>query len=152
MLFSTFGVNAALEQAGLAPLHPGWLTDPRVVLDVNDVLETVFPWCRSDSSATRDSAGIDPCRHRGNVAASGFAMAMYLAGLGTISQEIREAARIDGASEWVSRSILVPLLKPFTVSALIILGHIFKIFDLIYAMSGTGPDSPPMCRDSLCST
>ena len=37
-------------------------------------------------------------------------------------------------------AILVPLLKPFTVSALIILGHIsLKIFDLIYAMSGTGP-------------
>jgi glucose/mannose transport system permease protein len=72
---------------------------------------------------------------------SGFAMAMYLAGLGTISNDIREAASLDGASTWqIYRHIIIPLLRPITVSTLIILGHVsLKIFDLIYAMSGSGP-------------
>nr|MBA2777267.1 sugar ABC transporter permease [Chloroflexia bacterium] len=72
---------------------------------------------------------------------SGFAMAMYLAGLGTISNDIREAAALDGASTWQTyRHIVIPLLKPITISTLIILGHIsLKIFDLIFAMSGKGP-------------
>jgi glucose/mannose transport system permease protein len=72
---------------------------------------------------------------------SGFAMAMYLAGLGTISHDIREAAQLDGASSWrIYRDIVIPLLRPITISILIILGHVsLKIFDLIFAMSGSGP-------------
>jgi glucose/mannose transport system permease protein len=68
-------------------------------------------------------------------------MAMYLAGLGTISNDIREAAQLDGASSWrINRDIIIPILKPITISTLIILGHVsLKIFDLIYAMSGSGP-------------
>jgi glucose/mannose transport system permease protein len=72
---------------------------------------------------------------------SGFTMAMYLAGLRGISEEIKEAARVDGASEWqVFRRITLPLLQPVTLSAVIILGHIsLKIFDLILTMTGGGP-------------
>jgi glucose/mannose transport system permease protein len=69
---------------------------------------------------------------------SGYTMAMYLAGLRGISDELREAGRVDGASEWgVYRYIVFPLLQPITLSAIIILGHIsLKIFDLVYAMGG----------------
>src|SRR5205085_6079135 len=72
---------------------------------------------------------------------SGYIMAMYLAGLRGISDEIREAARVDGATEWqIFRKITLPLLQPITLSAVIILGHIsLKIFDLTKAMTGTGP-------------
>jgi glucose/mannose transport system permease protein len=68
-------------------------------------------------------------------------MALYLAGLRGISNDLREAARVDGASEWqVFRHILLPLLTPITVTAIIILGHIsLKIFDLTSAMTGPGP-------------
>jgi glucose/mannose transport system permease protein len=71
----------------------------------------------------------------------GYIMAMYLAGLRTIPEELREAAHVDGASSWkVYRMIIIPLLRPVTLSALIILGHIsLKIFDLIYVMTGSGP-------------
>lgn len=71
---------------------------------------------------------------------SGYTMAMYLAGLRGISEDIYEAAKVDGASDWVTfRKITVPLLKPVTVSIVIILTHIsMKIFDLIYAMTGPG--------------
>ncbi len=72
---------------------------------------------------------------------SGFTMAMYLAGLRAIPEDLREAARVDGASEWqVFRRITFPLLQPITLSAVIILGHIsLKIFDLIMTQTGGGP-------------
>ena len=69
---------------------------------------------------------------------SGYTMALYLAGLRGIPEELREAARADGASEFqVYRHVILPLLGPITLAAMIILGHIsLKIFDLIWAMAG----------------
>ena len=69
---------------------------------------------------------------------SGYTMAIYLAGLRSIPDELREAARIDGASEFaIYRHIILPLLSPVTLSALIILGHMsLKVFDLIIAVAG----------------
>jgi glucose/mannose transport system permease protein len=69
-------------------------------------------------------------------ALSGYIMALYLAGFRGVPEELREAARIDGASEWrVYRHVVFPHLTPVTLSALIILGHIsVKVFDLIVAI------------------
>jgi glucose/mannose transport system permease protein len=71
-------------------------------------------------------------------ALSGYIMALYLAGFRGVPEELREAARIDGASEWrVYRHVVFPHLRPVTLSALIILGHIsIKVFDLIVAIGG----------------
>ncbi|MUV37282.1 Trehalose/maltose transport system permease protein MalF [Lentibacillus sp. JNUCC-1] len=71
---------------------------------------------------------------------TGFSLAMYLAGLRGIPDELREAARIDGASEFqIYRKVILPMLMPITVSVVIIMAHIsLKIFDLIYAMTGPG--------------
>jgi len=68
---------------------------------------------------------------------SGFTMALYLGGLRSISEDLREAARVDGASELeIYRHVILPLLRPVTLSAIIILGHTsLKIFDLIVAIS-----------------
>jgi len=67
---------------------------------------------------------------------SGFTMALYLGGIRSISEELREAARVDGASEFeIYRYIILPMLQPVTLSAVIILGHMsLKIFDLIVAL------------------
>jgi glucose/mannose transport system permease protein len=67
---------------------------------------------------------------------SGFTMALYLGGIRSISEDIREAARVDGASEFqVYRHVILPMLQPVTLSAVIILGHMsLKIFDLIVAL------------------
>jgi len=72
---------------------------------------------------------------------SGYTMALYLAGLQGIPGELTEACRLDGASEWQYYvHIAIPMLKPITISAVIILAHIsLKMFDLIFAM--TGPDN-----------
>lgn len=69
---------------------------------------------------------------------SGYTMAMFLAGIRGIPEELREAARVDGCAEWqVYTTIILPLMRPITLSAMIILGHIsLKIFDLIFVMAG----------------
>ncbi|MDX1664846.1 MAG: sugar ABC transporter permease [Candidatus Promineifilaceae bacterium] len=69
---------------------------------------------------------------------SGYTMALYLGGLRAIPEELREAARVDGATEFqVYRRVIMPLLRPITLSAMIILGHIsLKVFDLIIAVAG----------------
>ena len=71
----------------------------------------------------------------------GFAMALYLAGLGSIPEEHLEAASVDGANAWQRlRFIVLPQLWPSTVTALVLLLHVaLKIFDLVVAMSGSGP-------------
>jgi len=69
---------------------------------------------------------------------SGYTMALYLGGLRAVPDSLREAARVDGASELtIYRRVILPLLRPVTLSALIILGHIsLKVFDLIIAVAG----------------
>jgi glucose/mannose transport system permease protein len=71
-------------------------------------------------------------------ALGGYIMALYLAGFRGVPEELREAARMDGASELrVYRHVVFPHLRPVTLSALIILGHIsIKVFDLIVAIGG----------------
>ena len=69
---------------------------------------------------------------------SGYMMALYLGGLRAIPEEVREAARVDGASEMqIYQYIILPMISPVTLSAMIILGHIsLKVFDLIIAVAG----------------
>lgn len=72
---------------------------------------------------------------------SGFTMAMFLAAIRGIPDELREAARVDGATEvGVYRHVILPLINPIILSALIIVGHIsLKIFDLVFVMTGGSP-------------
>jgi len=100
---------------GLGFLKTGWYTDPRIGI-IAVVIAAVWQM-------------------------SGYVMAMYLAGLRGIPEELREAARVDGASELqIYRFVVLPLLRPITFGALIVLGHIsLKIYDLVVAMTGPGP-------------
>jgi glucose/mannose transport system permease protein len=133
LLLDHLGLNWLLGQFGLGPFHPTWLTNPNVIGDIplGDFvrIQVGFPMA------------LFPVIIAATWQLSGFAMAMYLAGLGTISNDLREAAQLDGASTWgIYRDVIIPLLRPITISTLIILGHVsLKIFDLIYAMSGSGP-------------
>lgn len=133
LLMENLGVNWLLNLIGLGPARIDWLINPTVLGDL------------PVPEAIKAQIGIPVAMLPVIVAAiwqlSGFAMAMYLAGLGTISNDIREAAALDGATTWQTyRHIIIPLLKPITISTLIILGHIsLKIFDLVFAMSGKGP-------------
>jgi len=69
---------------------------------------------------------------------SGYVMALFLAGFRGIPAELREAGRIDGASEWqLYRHVVFPQLSPVALSAVVIVGHMsLKVFDLIMAIAG----------------
>ena len=69
---------------------------------------------------------------------SGYVLALFLAGFRGIPDDMREAARVDGASEsQIYRHVLFPQLTPTLLTVLIILGHIsMKIFDLIIGING----------------
>jgi glucose/mannose transport system permease protein len=73
--------------------------------------------------------------------ASGFIMAMFLAGLRGIDNEIIKAAEIDGASTFaIYRRIIIPMLRPAFLSAIIVLAHMaIKSYDLVVALTGGGP-------------
>ena len=73
--------------------------------------------------------------------ASGFVMALFLAGLRSVDDEVIKAAAIDGASlprtYW---SIVLPMLRPVFLSSFIVLAHLaIKSFDLVVALTGGGP-------------
>jgi len=109
------GINQLFEKIGLNFLICGWYTDPDIGIKAV-AIAAVWQF-------------------------SGYTMALYLAGLRGIPLELREAAAIDGANQWkIFYYITLPFLKPITFGAIIILGHIsLKIFDLVVAMTGSGP-------------
>lgn len=108
------GINMLLDKIGLSFLKSGWYTDPKIGIKAV-VIAAVWQM-------------------------SGYVMAMYLAGIRGIPTELFEAAQVDGANTFeVYRYIVLPLLRPITLGAIIILGHIsLKIFDLVFAMTGSG--------------
>ena len=72
---------------------------------------------------------------------SGFVMAMFLAGLRGVDNEIIKAAQIDGASTvMIYRRIIIPLMRPVFLSAFVVLAHLaIKSYDLVVAMTDGGP-------------
>ena len=73
--------------------------------------------------------------------ATGFVMAMFLAGLRGIDQDLIKAASLDGASlPKIYRRIVIPQLRPVFMGALIILAHLaIKSYELVVALTGGGP-------------
>jgi len=69
-------------------------------------------------------------------ALSGYVMALFLAGMRSVPETLRESARLDGASELqVFWHVIRPHLRPITFSVVLIMLHIsLKTFDLLYAI------------------
>lgn len=72
---------------------------------------------------------------------SGYVMALFLAGLRSVDDEIIKAAAIDGAGPIRTYvGILLPIVRPVFLSAIIVLAHLaIKSFDLVVALTGGGP-------------
>lgn len=72
---------------------------------------------------------------------SGFVMAMFLAGLRGVDNEIVKAAQIDGATTFQTyRRIIIPMMRPVFLSSFVILAHLaIKSYDLIVALTDGGP-------------
>jgi len=73
--------------------------------------------------------------------ASGFAMALFLAGLRSVDADLLKAAQIDGAGPLRTYTrVILPSLWPITVSVLVILLQFaIKTFDLVRALTEGGP-------------
>lgn len=70
----------------------------------------------------------------------GYDIVIYLAGLGNIPNELKEAAAIDGATSWqIFRHVTLPLLSPtiYFLSLIAVIGT-FKAFNHIYVMREAG--------------
>jgi glucose/mannose transport system permease protein len=125
------GVNLLSRKLGYDGPVPAWSTDANVLFGFDlGKIEAGIP------------IALLPVVVAATWAMAGFTMAMYLAGIRGVPEELREAARVDGANEWqVYRRVVLPLLRPITLGVVVILGHIsLKIFDLTVAMTGSGPN------------
>jgi multiple sugar transport system permease protein len=107
--------NALLTAVGLDSVAHDWLTDPSTAL-VGVILANIW-------------VGVP------------FNMLLLLLGLHTIDPELHEAAALDGAGAWQRfRRITLPLMRPVSVTVLLLgLIYTFKVFDLIFVMTGGGP-------------
>jgi glucose/mannose transport system permease protein len=111
----TTGINLILQAIGLGSVQPSWYTSSDWgILAVS----TANAWQMS-----------------------GYIMAIYLAGLRGIPQELVEAARIDGCGNLVLyRRVIIPLLTPVTFTAVLLTGMVsVKTFDILATMTGGGP-------------
>ncbi len=108
------GINLLFESVGLGFLRSKWFADPTWgILFITIAASWQF---------------------------SGYVMALYLAGLRGISNEIKEAAQIDGCNSWnLYRHILIPMVAPVTLTAIVLTGMAsIRVFDIVTVMSGSG--------------
>lgn len=116
MLDGDYGVmNYALQSVGLIEQDRYWLIDQSTAL-IGTIIANIW-------------VGVP------------FNMVLLLAGLQHIPTTLYEAASIDGAGPWQRfYSVTLPLMRPVALSVLLLgLIYTFKVFDLIYVMTGGGP-------------
>jgi alpha-glucoside transport system permease protein len=103
-------LNAIVQALGAQPVS--WLTEPQINTFALIVVG-VWMW-------------------------TGFCMTILAAALKGVSVEVLEAARVDGANEWVVFwKIMVPLIMPtITVVITTMIINVLKIFDIVYVMTG----------------
>lgn len=114
MLDQTFGlVNWLLGVVGIPPVF--WLVDPSAAM-VSIILVDIWQW-------------------------TPFVVLLTLASLGTIPNDLREAATLDRAPAWMKfRHIYWPYMRfPVLFAFLFRIIDSLKMFDLAYALTGGGP-------------
>jgi raffinose/stachyose/melibiose transport system permease protein len=108
-------INTLLHSLGLDSMQKLWLSNPKTAMWA---ITVVVSW-----------------QFVGNY------MILFIAAIKNISDEILEAARLDGAIGWkMVRHITIPLVKPIIKVCIIMISvGSLKFFDLIYVMTGGGP-------------
>lgn len=117
----------------------GWLLNPGLGIE-HFVRDWGFAGFKFNWIVDRDRA-IYAVVIAGAWQASGFAMALFLAGLRSVDGEIIKAAQIDGAGPWrIYGRVVLPTLGPIFVAVFVILLQFaIKTFDLVRALTGGGP-------------
>jgi glucose/mannose transport system permease protein len=115
MLNPSLGLEKVMHDWGWSSFHFDWLVNPDMAI-YTVVIAGVWQ-------------------------SSGFVMALFLAGLRGIDDDIIKAAQVDGASlPTIYRRIVIPAMRPVFFSVLLILSHIaIKSFDLVIALTAGGP-------------
>jgi multiple sugar transport system permease protein len=119
--------NWALSAIGIAPQK--WLFEPRPVINVIFGTDLTGFWAGP-------SMALVSVILYGIWTFVGYNVVVFLAGLGSIPNEVYEAAEIDGASHWqLFRHVTIPLISPVTFYlALVAFIGTFKAFNHIYVM------------------
>ncbi len=116
-----------------------WLLNPGMGVQklVNDLGWTSF---RFDWLVDRDMA-IWTIVIAGIWQSSGFAMALFLAGLRSVEADLIKAAQIDGAGPFrIYTRVILPSLWPIVIAVMVILIQTgIRTFDLVRALTGGGP-------------
>ncbi|CAM2140710.1 glucose/mannose transport system permease protein [Pararobbsia alpina] len=115
MLNPTLGLQSVIQKLGFTSFQFDWIVSQDKVM-YTIVMATVWQ-------------------------ASGLVMALLLAGLRGVDEEIWKAARIDGIPRWrVYASIVLPMLGPSIATAFVLLFvAVIKLFDAVVAMTQGGP-------------
>ena len=126
----------------VAPILVGlvwvFILDPRVGL-LNHLLEPFgvppVQWIGGDSLTPYSVAAVF------SWASIGFAMTIFYAGLQLLPSEVMEASALDGATHWQQlRFVTIPLMREtIGVVSLLLITNVFKIFELVYMLTGGGP-------------
>ena len=71
----------------------------------------------------------------------GFAMTIFYAGLQLLPGDVMEAAQLDGAGSWQQlRFVTITMMREtFAIVAILLITNVFKIFELVYMLTGGGP-------------
>lgn len=71
----------------------------------------------------------------------GYMMIIYVAGLQSISSDLIEASKIDGANSWQTlKSVTIPMVMPsVTICTFLTLTNSFKLFDQNFALTAGAP-------------
>jgi glucose/mannose transport system permease protein len=72
---------------------------------------------------------------------TGLVMALMLAGLRGIDEEIWKAARVDGIPTWKTYLfIVIPMMRPVLVTTIVLISTgIIRVYDLVVALTNGGP-------------
>ncbi len=115
MLNPGLGIERLMRQWGFESFEFRWITDPDMAI-----------YCLVIAGVWQ---------------VAGFTMAMFLAGLRGINEEILKAAQIDGAPGWkIYWRIIIPALRPVFLTAFVVQAHLaIKSYDLVVALTKGGP-------------
>ena len=112
----------------------GWIFDPNIGA-VNTLFKTHLTWLYDTHLAMPVLIFVSVWK------LIGYNVVLYLTGFSSISNEVYESAKIDGAN-WGKTlwNITLPLLKPTTCFVTLVTAiSSFQVFDLIYVMTSGGP-------------
>ncbi len=130
----------------------GWLLNPSSAIQrlMHDLGWTSF---RFEWLIDRDMA-IYTVVIAGVWQASGFAMALLLAGLRSVDADLLKAAQIDGAGPVRTYlRVVFPTIGPIFIAVLVmLLQFAIKTYDLVVALTAGGPGLHPRCRRSSSTT